>query len=107
MNCVFYSGLIRTLVAMATYSSHRLIMGKIFSLKKDIIMEFIFTEMFIEKSSTFHMAFVQIAEFDWLPGQLKGLILEKISETIRWMKLILYIYVYDIILYINNVFCFC
>ena len=27
-NCVFYSGRIRTLVAMATYSSHRLIMGK-------------------------------------------------------------------------------
>ena len=27
-SCVFYSGLIRTLVAMATYSSHRLIMGK-------------------------------------------------------------------------------
>ena len=26
--CVFYSGRIRTLVAMATYSSHRLIMGK-------------------------------------------------------------------------------
>ena len=29
INCVFYSGLIRTLVAMATYSSHRLIMGKV------------------------------------------------------------------------------
>ena len=28
-SCVFYSGLIRTLVAMATYSSHRLIMGKL------------------------------------------------------------------------------
>ena len=27
-SCVFYSGWIRTLVAMATYSSHRLIMGK-------------------------------------------------------------------------------
>ena len=27
-NCVFRSGRIRTLVAMATYSSHRLIMGK-------------------------------------------------------------------------------
>ena len=26
---VFYSGWIRTLVAMATYSSHRLIMGKV------------------------------------------------------------------------------
>ena len=28
INCVFHSGRIRTLVAMATYSSHRLIMGK-------------------------------------------------------------------------------
>ena len=27
--CVFYSGRIRTSVAMATYSSHRLIMGKL------------------------------------------------------------------------------
>ena len=27
-NCVFHSGRIRILVAMATYSSHRLIMGK-------------------------------------------------------------------------------
>ena len=27
-SCAFYSGLIRTLVAMASYSSHRLIMGK-------------------------------------------------------------------------------
>ena len=29
INCAFYSGRIRTLVAMATYSSHRLIMGKV------------------------------------------------------------------------------
>ena len=29
ISCVFYSGRIRTLVAMATYSSHRLIMGKV------------------------------------------------------------------------------
>ena len=33
-----------------------------------------FTEMFIEKCSTFHETFVQIAEFDWLPGRQKGLI---------------------------------
>ena len=30
-----------------------------------------FTEMFIEKSSTFHMTFVQIGEFDWLSGRQK------------------------------------
>ena len=45
-------------------------------------MEFIFTEMFIEKFSTFHMAFVQISEFDWLPGRLKWLILEKILNNL-------------------------
>ena len=28
-SCVFYSGRIRTLVAMATYSFHRLIMGNV------------------------------------------------------------------------------
>ena len=47
----FYSGRIRTLVAMATYSSHRLIMGKVeicnfFCLNGDIWI--FFTEMFIE-----------------------------------------------------------
>ena len=47
-SCVFYSGLIRTLVAMATYSSTRLIM------EKEEIDNFLgifgnfFTEMFIE-----------------------------------------------------------
>ena len=51
-SCVFYSGRIRTLVAMATYSSHRLIMGKeeidnFFCLIGDI-WNFFFTEMFIE-----------------------------------------------------------
>ena len=35
-------------------------------------LEFIFTDLFIEKSCTFNMAFVQIAEFDWLPGRHKG-----------------------------------
>ena len=29
ISCVFYSGRIRTLVAIATYSSHRLIMGNV------------------------------------------------------------------------------
>ena len=47
----FYSGRIRTLVAMATYSSQRLIMGKveidIFFLSHWGYLDF-FTEMFIE-----------------------------------------------------------
>ena len=47
----FYSGQIRTQVAMATYSFHRLIMGKVeicifFCLNGDIWI--FFTEMFIE-----------------------------------------------------------
>ena len=57
---------------MATYSSHRLMMGKeeidnFFCLIGDIF----FTEMF-EYSSTFQMIFVQIGEFDWLLGRQKG-----------------------------------
>ena len=41
---VFYSGRIRTLVAMATYSFHRLIIGKVgkelFCVKKSILVTF-------------------------------------------------------------------
>ena len=60
---------------MATYSSHRLIMGKeeidnFFCLIRDILI--FFTEIIIENSSVFHMTFVQIALFDWLTGQHKG-----------------------------------
>ena len=51
INCVFYSGRIRTLVAMASYIFHLVIMGKVkidnFSISIKIF-EFIFTEMFIE-----------------------------------------------------------
>ena len=54
MQCVFYSGRIRTLVAIATYIFHRLIMGKvkmdIFSVSKGIF--------------GIHMTFVRIAEFN-------------------------------------------
>ena len=46
------SGRIRTLVAIATYSSHRLTMGKVeicnFFLSQWRYLEFFFTEMFIE-----------------------------------------------------------
>ena len=60
-----------------------------------------------------HMHFVQIAEFDWLAWQHKGLIFKKIfkifsSEAVRGMKLKLYIHVHNISLYINYVFyCHC
>ena len=46
---------------MATYIFHRLIMEKVkidnFYLSQWGYLEFIFIEMFIEKSSTFHMSF--------------------------------------------------
>ena len=47
---LFYSGPIRTLVAMATYSSRRLIMGGNlhFFLSQWRYLDFFFTEMFIE-----------------------------------------------------------
>ena len=75
---------------MATYRSHRLIMGKEeidnFFLSHWGYFDF-FTEMFIEQSSTFHMTFAQIGEFDWLSGRQKVSIFVKMfkiffSETI-------------------------
>ena len=70
---------------MATFSSHRLIMGKeeidIFSVLLGIF-GFFFTEMFIEYSSTFHMTFVQISEFDWLLGRQKGSIFVKMFKNL-------------------------
>ena len=71
---------------MATYSSHRLTMGKkeidnFFCLIGDIWI-FIFTEMFIDKSSTFHMTFVKIGEFDWLLGWQKGSIFVKMFKNL-------------------------
>ena len=41
-----------------------------------------FTEMFIEYSSTFHMTFVQIGEFDWLLGRQKGSIFVKMFKIL-------------------------
>ena len=73
----------RTLVAMATYSFHRLIMEKVeicifFCLNGDIWI--FFTEMFIEKSSTFRIFFVQIGVFDWLSGRQNGSIFVKMFK---------------------------
>ena len=58
-----FSGRIRTLVAMVTYSFHRLIMEK-WKLAVSVVSLGIFDffkEIFIEKSSIFPMTFVQIA----------------------------------------------
>ena len=40
------------------------------------------TEMFIEKSSTFHMTFVQISEFDLLSTPQKGSIFVKMFKNL-------------------------
>ena len=68
---------------MATYSSHRLMMGKeeidiFFCLIGDNLI--FFTEMF-EYSSTFQMIFVQIGEFDWLSGRQKGSVFLKMFKN--------------------------
>ena len=66
---------IRTLVAMATYTCHWLIMGK--NENWNLLLSHCryfdrnFTELFLEWSSTSYMNFVQISEFDWLPWQPK------------------------------------
>ena len=41
----------------------------------------IFTEMFIEWSSMFHITFVQIVVFDWLSGRQKGSIFVKMFKN--------------------------
>ena len=70
---------------MATYTSHRLIMGKEEIDKKNLsqrgYLDF-FTEMFIELSSTFHTTFVQISEFDWLSARQKGSIFDKMFKNV-------------------------
>ena len=55
----------------------------------------------------FHIAFVQIGVFDWLPGRQKGPIFVKMfSETIRRMKPKLGTLAKDITLYKSYVFYF-
>ena len=70
---------------MATYSSHRLIMGKEeidnFSVSLGIFGIFFYKDV-IERSSTFHMTFVQIGEFDWLSARQKGSIFVKMFKNL-------------------------
>ena len=51
-----------------------------FCLIGDILI--FFTEMLIEYSSTFHMIFVQIGEFDWLSGRQKVSIFLKMFKNL-------------------------
>ena len=54
---------------MATYSPNIHIIGKLeidsFLLSQKGYLEFIFTELLIDMSSTFHKTFVHITEIDW------------------------------------------
>ena len=67
-------------------SFHRLIMEKVeicnFFLSQWRYLEFFFTEMFIEKSSTFRIFFVQIGVFDWLSGRQKGSVFVKMFKNL-------------------------
>ena len=73
------------MVAMATFSSHSLNMGKeeidnFFCLIGDILI-FFYKNVYL-KSSMFHMTFVQIGEFDWLSGRQKGSIFVKMFKNL-------------------------
>ena len=101
----FCSDRIRTLVAMASYTSHRLIMEKSGNCKSLLshwrYLNCIFREMFIEKCFTFQMTFILLAYFDWLLGPQKG---QKISKNLLlrnccFMMLIFCIHVSGISLY--------
>ena len=65
-------------------------------------LNFVLAEMFIEKSSTFHVTCVLILHFDWLQGPHIGQ--NFFSETVKRMKPVLCIHVPDSILYIICVF---
>ena len=75
------SGRIRTLVAMATYSSHRLMMGKRgnrqFFLSHWGCLDFFLQKCLLSKPLLFGMTFVEIGEFDGLSGWQKGSIFAK------------------------------
>ena len=65
---------------MATYSSHRLIMGKE-EIDNFFLSHWGYFEFFFYVS-TFHMTFVQIGEFDWLSGRQKGSIFVKMFKNL-------------------------
>ena len=55
---------------VADQVAHKLSLNRIVDLVSCLL--FILKVKFIEKSSTFHMAFVHFTAFDWLPGRQKG-----------------------------------
>ena len=76
---------------MVTYASHRLIMEKSetcqFWLSCWRYLNFVFAEMFIGLSSTFHVSFVLILYFDWLQGPHIGQNFEKNIQKFSTQKL--------------------
>ena len=107
-SCVFYSGRIRTLVAMATYSSHRLIMGKeeidnFFCLIGDI-WNFFLQKCLLSSLLHFIRLLSKSVNLIGCRGGKKGQFPYKclkifFSETIRGMELKLGIHALDISLY--------
>ena len=75
INSVFYYCCPCAFVAMATLSFHIPKMGKVKLAFFSVLLQIFWkknTEMFLEKSSTTHMNFVTITNFDWWPWQSKG-----------------------------------
>ena len=113
-NCVFCFDRIRTLVAMATYASHRLIMEKSencqFLLSCWRYLNFVLQKCLLSSPLRFtDVTFVLILHFDWLQGPHIGQNFEKhskifFSETVKGMKPILCIHVPDSGHYIICVF---
>ena len=71
---------------MATYSSHRLLMGKeeidnFFCLIGDYIL-ILFLQKCLLSGPLHFMTFVQIGEFDWLSGRQKGSIFVKMFKNL-------------------------
>ena len=63
----------------------------------------------IRPSFIFHMNFIQMDGFEWLPGRHKGQLHAKYStilflETRKGMEVVLYINIHYISLYMNSVF---
>ena len=74
------------------------------SLISELLVDAIIRPLFI-----FHMNFIQMDGFEWLPGRHKGQLFAKYStilflETRKGMEVVLYINIHCISLYMNSVF---
>ena len=105
-NYVFCSNWIRTLVAMATYNFHWLIMGKVeignFCCLTGDIYNFFQQKCFLSSPLQFMWILSKSLNLIGCHGNIKGTFFS--SEAIRGIKLKPSIHVHDISLYINCVF---